>query len=177
MPAPIVLWWDPTLNDGNGGPTSTWNAGTVDADSYSAVKELWVFNNKGGSEAVSDMTNVFVTTKDSNGLDGGPVADKSQAVVEVSMWDGASGTWKPWKEIYGSSVTEDVLNAAGWVADGDTIANRISGMVNPTDPNDTNYSDPNTLKKHAKMKLRLHVFENATAGPMAWKTRVSYQYT
>ena len=177
MPDPIVLWWDPSANDGSGAPTSTWNAGTVDADSYSAVKELWVFNNKGGATEVSDMTNVFVTTKDSNGLDGSPVADRSQAVVEVSMWDGASGVWKAWEEVYGSSKVEDVLNAAGWVADGDIKANRISGMVNPTDPNDINYNDANTMKKHAKMKLRLHVFENATAGPMAWKTRVSYQYT
>lgn len=176
MPAPIVIFWDPSLNEGSGGPTSTWNCGTVDADSYSAVKELWVFNNKGGASAVSDMTNVFITTKDANGLDGGPVADRSQAVVEVSMWDGASGVWKDFKEVYGSSQVEDVLNAAGTIEDGDTKANRLSGMVNPTDATDTNYTDPNTQLKHARMKLRLHVFASANAGPMSWKTRVSYQY-
>lgn len=175
MAAPIVTWWDPSANSGSGAPTSTWNCGTVDADSFSSEKELWIWNNKGGATEVSDMTNVFVTTKDTNGLDSGPVADKSQAVVEVAMFDGVS--FQAFKEVYGSSQSCDVLNAAGFVASGDVKANRISGMVNPTDPNDINYSDPNTLKKYAKMKLRLHVFANASAGPMSWKTRCSYQFT
>lgn len=177
MGAPIVIWWDKTLNSGAGGPTLTWNAGTVDADSYSAVKELYIFNNKGGAEACSDMTNVFITTKDTTGLDGPPVADKSQAVVEVSIWDGLTSTWGAWSEVYGSTQVKDVLNAAGWIASGDIKANRISGEVNATDPTDVNFEDATTMKKHARVQLRLHVFENAVAGPMAWKTRVSYQYT
>lgn len=183
MPAPIPIWWDPNPpSPQNPGPTTTWSVGTVDADSTSAEKEFWIFNNKGGSEAVSDMTNVFITTKDTNGLDGGPVANvadsaNNQAYVQVSIFDGS--IWSAFETIGGSSNVKDVLNAAGWIdaENGDTKANRLSGMVNPTDPTDVNYDDANTKKKMAKVRLRLVVKEGAAAGPMAWKTRCSYQYT
>lgn len=177
MPAPNPIWWDPSLDGGNGLPTSTWNCQTVDADSWSVEKEFWIFNNKGGVSQVSDMTNVFITTKDSGGNDGPPVADQSKAIVYVKVWNGT--VWEDAVAIGGSSNTADILNAAGYINSGlgDLKANRLSGMVNPTDPSDTNYSDTNTKKKMAKVKLQLHVLANADAGPMTWKTRVSYQYT
>ena len=177
MPAPQPIWWDPFAE--TPGPTSTWNCGTVDADSWSTEKEFWIFNNKGGSVDVSDMTNVFITTKDSLGLDGPPVADMSKAIVWVKVFDGGSSAWGTQKMIGGSTNIADILNCAGWIdtVHGDTKANRLWGGKNPTDPTDSLYDDANTKKKMAKVRLQLQVLAGADAGPMTWKTRVSYQYT
>ncbi len=168
MPAPVPVWWDVAQNQA----TLTWNCGTVDADSYSNEKEFYVFNNKGGASDVSDMTNVFITTKDTNGNDAGPVAGPTPvAAVEVSVFDGVS--WGEWKEIRGSDPANQavVVNASG---DGQAV---IKGTRNISDPTDTNYNNTETKKKYARLKLRLHVFASAPAGPMSWKTRISYQYT
>lgn len=176
MPAPIPLWWDVVANES----TLSWNAGTVDADSYSDEKAFRVWNNKGGQSLVSDMTNVFITTKDSSGNDTGPVAGPPGSAyidVEVAMYeydaDLQIGDYRAWKVIRGSNPLyhEDVLNRAGVQEEEDDIPNRIYGAIN-----DGVYSTAASKKNYSELKLRLRVYSNATAGPVAWKTRVSYQY-
>jgi len=162
MPAPIPIWWD-VAGDAS---TLTWNCGIVDADSYSAEKEFYVWNNKGGVSDVSDMTNVFITTKDADGNDGGPIAGRTSAIVEVAIHDGT--VFGAWKEIGGSDpgFIASVVNESG-----DTTTT-VFGTAN-----DGNSNTEASKKNYARLKLRLHVLPSAPAGALSWKTRVSYQYT
>jgi hypothetical protein len=162
MPAPIPKWLTP-----DGTQVLQWDAGIVDAGTRSAEKEVYIWNNKGTSASspstdVSDMTNVFITTKHTDGSDSGPVATKTDAIVEVSTYDGAS--WSEWQEVGGSASTVTLVNASGDV-----------GTIYGTG-NDGNPLTVATKKNYARVKLRLYVLPTAPAGAISWKTRVSYQY-
>ena len=161
MPEPIPVWWDVSADTA----TTTWNCGIVDAASTSPDKEFLIWNNKGGVADVSDMTNVFLTTKDQNGNDGGPVAGMTSAVVSVSIHDG--NDFGAWKDIGGS----DPANHATVVNQSGDGLNTIFGTANDGDP-DTVASK----KNYARLKLHLYVSPDAPAGALAWKTRCSFQY-
>ncbi len=164
MAAPIPKWLNP-----DGSACLSWDAGIVDADSTSdPPKEVWIWNNKGTSAAspstdVADMTNVFVTTKNTDGTDTGSVATRTDAIVEVATFDGAN--WSEFTEVGGSSNTVQVVSCSG-------VTGTISGKGNDGNPLTTL-----TQANFAKLKLRLHVRATAPAGSISWKTRVSYQYT
>jgi hypothetical protein len=180
MASPIPIWWDVSAN----ASTLTWSCGTVDAGSYSSEKEFYVWNNKGGASDVSDMTSVFITTKDTTGNDAGPVAGSSGTVadVEVTVYDARTSAWTTWKAIRGSDAAnhQSVFYASslttfpsghsrsGETVTQDTIYGTANDGLNTTANSKFNFSD---------IKLRLHVLEGAPAGSMAWKTRISYQYT
>lgn len=155
MGAPVVQWYDGL----NTAQQSSWDAGIVDAGDWSSPKEFLIWNNRGGSTAVSDMTNVFITTKSLTGDNTGPVASKSDAIVEVSIFDGTA--WSAWEEI-GGTDTCALKSASG-------VAGTISGAVNSGNKatDKANYAD---------IKLRLHALPTALAGQIEWLTRVSYQY-
>jgi len=158
MAQPIISWYN-----ADDSICANWDAGIVDADSYSDVKEVYIWNNRGPiGTAVSDATNVFITTKNTDGTDTGPVATKSSAVVEVATFDGAN--WSSWQEVGGSSSTVTLVNSSGETG-------VLRGNANNGDKNDTN-----AKKNYARVRLRLHVKPEAPAGPISWKTRVSYQY-
>jgi len=163
MAAPIPRWMNP-----DGSQLLQWDAGIVDADTRSTEKEVWIWNNKGTSASnpstdVADMTNVFITTKNTDGTDTGPIATKTDGIVEVATNDGSS--WSDFQEVGGSSSTVQVVNNAG-----------ASGVISGKG-NDGNPLTPATMSNYAKLKLRLHVLATAPAGPVSWKTRCSYQYT
>ena len=163
MAAPIPKW----LN-ADGSQCLQWDAGIVDADTYSAVKEVYIWNNKGTSSSspstdVADMTNVFITTKHTDGTDTGPVATQTDAIVEVSTYDGTA--WSTFTPVGGSANTVQLVNASGTV-----------GTIKGTG-NDGNSLTTATKANYARVQLRLHVLATAPAGPISWKTRVSYQYT
>jgi hypothetical protein len=163
MAAPIPKWLNP-----DGSQRLQWDAGIVDAGTPSAETEVYLWNNKGTSAGspstdVADMTNVFITTKHTDGTDSGPVATKTDAIVEVQTYDGS--IWSSWTEVGGSASTVQVINSFGEV-----------GFIRGTG-NDGNALTALTKKNYARLKLRLKVLPTAPAGPIAWKTRVSYQYT
>jgi hypothetical protein len=163
MAAPIPKWLNP-----DGSQCLQWDAGIVDADTRSSVKEVWVWNNKGTSAVspsttVADMTNVFITTKNTDGTDTGSVATQTDAVVEVATYDGAN--WSAFTPVGGSANTVSLISASG-------VVGTISGAGN-----DGNPLTSATMANFAKVQLRLHVLPTAPAGPISWKTRVSYQYT
>lgn len=165
MPQPIPKWYE--VVDNVEQLALSWNAGTVDAGAYSAEKEFWIWNNKGGGTIVSDMTNVRITTKDVDGFDLGkiasPNAEDRDGVVEVNIFDGSN--YGNWQEVYGSAVSVELINAAGQTG-------VISGAIN-----DGNRLTPASAANFAKVKVRLRVYDTAEAGAVSWKTRVSYQYT
>jgi hypothetical protein len=160
MDAPFIQWYRPT---DLANPVTTHNFGIVDAESTSTEAEFQIWNNKGGTVAKSDATNVFITTKDLSGVDGDPVATRKHAVLEVSRFDGSS--FLAYGEVAGSTTTLPVINAAG-------TSGIIKGDINDGNPDTVNSKD-----NYARVKLRLKVFLSAPAGTMSWKTRVSYQYT
>jgi len=163
MASPIPKWVNP-----DGSQCLSWDAGIVDAGSYSSIKEVWIWNNKGTSAVspsttVADMTNVFITTKHTDGTDTGPVATQSSAIVEVSTHDGA--TWSAFTPVGGSTQTVQLINESG-------VVGTIGGAGNDGNPLTTA-----SKVNFAKVQLRLHVLDTAPAGAISWKTRVSYQYT
>jgi hypothetical protein len=163
MAEPIPKWYEVDSGTGDESVCLSWNAGTVDAGQRSAVKEVYIWNNKGGVASVSDMTNVFITSKHTDGTDGGLVATKQAAVVEVSTYDGV--TWSGWNEVGGSAETVPLVSSSG-------VNGTISGASN-----DGNRFTNATKANYARVQMRLWVKDTAPAGLIQWRTRVSYQYT
>jgi hypothetical protein len=164
---PIPKWYEVVNNVEQ--QALSWNAGTVDAGSYSDEKEFWIWNNKGGGSAVSDMTNVTLTTKDVDGYDLGKIASPNiedrDAEVQVSVYDGELDEYGDFNAVYGSSQTIDLVSASGELG-------VIAGAIN-----DGNRNTTASKANFARVKLKLRVYETADAGAVSWKTRVSYQYT
>lgn len=77
--APIVSWYEGT-NEVANEVTQTVNFGTVDADSASAVKEFYIWNNRGESEDCSKMEQVVFTTRDRQGGLGDTIGNEVEAV-------------------------------------------------------------------------------------------------
>lgn len=150
-------------------------------------------NPDGATTDVNDMTNVTITTlslvRDTQGnidpnlsyLPGGAagtpqnaVAGKEQAIVEVIFYDSSKPEWgsydtdgltwraNTWRPVGGNDKTY-VVSASGAKATLKGTKNNASLTVDKA-----NYS---------KIKMRLHVLSNATAGKVEWVTRCSYQYS
>lgn len=218
---PKVKWYnaesyivDSTTIPANTQEQTEWNVGVVDAGSYSLPDDptipddpnkppttflIWnnrydaVSNPTANAEAVSDMTNVTITTlslvRDAEGnIDpnlsyqpSGVVADLrpnvNEATVQVIFFDsskaGGAGqwgtyaddgvTWQPnkWKDI-GGTTKAIVVSMSG-------AKGIIKGLANTA-------SLATDKQNYAKVKMRLYVRPNATAGKVEWVTRVSYQY-
>ena len=171
---------DPTIADDVNYPSTflIWN------NRYDAT-----YNPNGATTDVSDMTNGWITTlslvRDVNGnIDphlsyqpSGAVAGKTEAFVQVIFFDqsknGGAGewgsyasddlTWNPltWKEIGGNDKAR-VVSCSG-------LKGTIKGTMNSA-------SLATDTANYSKVKMRLYVRPNATAGKVEWITRVSYQY-
>ena len=76
---PIVSWYEGD-NKKSSEVTTTVNYGTVDADSQSATKTFYIWNNRGGSDDRSKMEEVTFTTRDRNGGLGDSVGNIVEAV-------------------------------------------------------------------------------------------------
>ena len=182
MAAPVVKWYDEAnVSD----MTQTgWDAGTVDAGDESEPITFLVWNNRGqASSDLSDMQETTITTKSyvpgtdpvslaATGLNTGPVADKSQAAVNVMFFTAlgwmSTGGLNTWEEVGGTDVA--VVYAAGYDGPGGTIAaGRISGLRNSGDATQS-------LLNYAKVKLKLVAKPTASAGQIWWLTRISYKY-
>lgn len=79
--APQVSWYEGT-NKKASEVTNTVNFGTVDADSTSATKEFYIWNNRAGVDDCSKMEEVTFTTRDRNGGDGSSVGNIVEAVKD-----------------------------------------------------------------------------------------------
>lgn len=77
--APIVSWYEGT-NEKSKEVKSTVNFGTVDADSQSATKTFFIWNNRAGLTDCSKMEEVTFTTRDRNGGTGDSVGNIVEAV-------------------------------------------------------------------------------------------------
>lgn len=82
---PLVSWYEGT-NAKASEVKSTVNYGTVDADSHSATKVFYIWNNRDSLDDCSKMEEVVFTTRDRNGGDGSSVGNIVEAVKDNWFW-------------------------------------------------------------------------------------------
>lgn len=162
MAAPQVNW----RTQDNSAAVPSWNIGTIDAGTPSDDFGVLIWNNFGGTTDLSTMTNCTITTKDSSGGNTGELVTGQwiQATVvsagEVSRTNIGGTTTHP-IQAGGNTVNEDGTYSPN--------ANEILGVKNDG-------SKGNAEGNFAEVILRADVPGNATAGNVAFLTRVAYQY-
>jgi putative cofactor-binding repeat protein len=140
---------------------ASWDCGTVQANSDSTILTILVWNNRGGSTALSDLKDVSITTLD---IDGGSSSDVVAGKWVQANVPGIDGNNTTWTAIGGTTVKylrADALAAA----DG----NVIRGIAN-----DGTFT--NAKSNYCTCRLKAHVPLNATPGTKVWKTRINGYY-
>lgn len=198
---PIISWWwdwldvdvkkfDYVGQKSGVGTKNLWDLGTVRAGNEATVDEtlqtFYIWNNKGGSDVVQNMTNCELTVRDGNYPDGSYQEGTANSPLVTERWVEA----RSFKSVKDSTGTETPsawtgigLDISGQIAkidfealgDGTTSsvdsfgANEISGAIN------TGAFDSETDKNnYAKIQLRLKVPAAAEAGEVAFIARIYY---
>jgi len=149
--APIVSWYEAD----NETVLSKWDIGTVDAGQTSAEKTILIWNNRGGTEDVSDMQECKITTTDNQG-------DVLDLVKER------------WVSCRVDSIAGDTFTPIGG-EEAKTIAaeGQQPGIIKGT----ANSASMEDIANYAKVTLRATPPLNSPAGARNFKVRVSYYYT
>ena len=151
---PVISWYE----ESNDTVISKWDIGIVDAgisDEHAPTKTILIWNNRGGTEDVSDMQDTKIT-----------ISDGASDTMDV-----VTGKWINCRvdSIVGDDFTpiggveSKVINAL------DNESGIIKGTANSAAIGDTD--------NFAKVTLRAKPPLNAPAGKRSFKTRVSYYYT
>ena len=166
---------------------STWSPGTVKADTTSAEKVVYVWNNKSttpgtaNTNALSDMIECTVGAFDSNGRATDPIAADKWFEVNINDAKDNSNA-KQWIPIGGTTVAK-LYNAAAdptaftgddtkdYVLKGDTNTGEI-------DPGDGTATAAQTANKanYAKCAFHIAVPQNASPGTTGFKIRFQGYY-
>lgn len=164
----IVSWWG-FVNDANEAEgieeLTMWNAGTLVAGEESAEKKFIIWNNKGGSQDVPNMSSCELRTVDSDGGLSSPLV--KDRWVKVSFPIGAEpfpigSKWVESKQDYDPvSITIQGTN---------TSAGMIEGKAN-----DGTMDTLGNEKNYAKFEAILAPPETAGAGLTQAKFRVEYR--
>lgn len=149
--APIVSWYFPD----NETPISQWDIGVIDAGTTSPEQTILIWNNRGGTEDVSDMQECKITTTDNQGDVLDLVKDKW---VECRVDSIEGDTFTP---IGGEEAKE--IRAKG----------QAEGIIKGT----ANAALLEDEANYAKVTLRARPPLNSPAGQRNFKVRVSYYYT
>lgn len=153
MAQPQVAWY----TQDNSSQVTQWDIGTVDAGSTSTAKEILIWNNRGGTTAVSDMTNTTITTKDNAGGNTGELVLNTW--IESKVISKSEAQHFP----MGGTVVRDLKAQDTGVANG-----VIKGLAND--------GSISAVSNFCHVSLRANVPPTATAGLVNFLTRVSYQY-
>jgi hypothetical protein len=111
MVAPIFAWYDDDDSEMYDSSTNPLNLGSVDPGVSGTPKRINLWNNRGGSVDVSDMTDVRITTVTKNGY--------------VSGDSGPAGA----ESAYGRYVVEDGYIHCKSITNGDSVFAAIGGAV------------------------------------------------
>lgn len=156
MAGPSIALYD----SANTNIVSTWNVGTVQAQVPSAELTVNIWNNKGGSTAVSDLRDCSITVLDSNGSTyTEDVARDKWVEINCQAVDGNTTTWTA----IGGTTTKSVKANTG------VDENSISGTANAG--TDTNTANCSTIK------LRVNAPINSEPGTKNFKVRLTGYYT
>jgi len=149
--APIVSWYEAD----NATVISKWDIGTVDAGTTSPEKTLLIWNNRGGTEDVSDMQECKITTTDNQGDVLDLVKDK-------------------WIECRVDSIEGDNFTAIGGEETKEIRAEgQPAGIIKGT----ANAASLDDKGNYAKTTSRAKPPLNSAAGQRDFKLRVSYYFT
>jgi hypothetical protein len=163
MPQPIIGIY----NADSTATVNSWPIGEVNANSESPTLEVVIWNNKGGSTAVSDMKDCSVTCLDG---DGGNTSEMTVGkwmnvlVNSTADTDSTSG-----KKIYSPIGGDDnrPLRAEGLTS---SDGNVIKGTVNDG-------TMKNATTNHCKAKFMVKPPFNATEGEHDFRIRIEGFYT
>lgn len=153
MAQPIVQWYDVT----NAVQKTEWQIGVVDAGSVSVDTTFLIWNNRGQSSAVSNMTNCTITTKDVLGSNTGEVVVNKWIEARVDSMSEVAFT------PIGGATTK-IIQAGGSAGGGIISGSSNDGSVGAVD-------------NYAKVSLHANVPALATAGQFTFLLRVTYQFT
>lgn len=155
MAKPEVSWY----NANNTQQVTFWDVGQgepVDAGSNSPDTTFLIWNNRGGSEQLSDMTDCAITTKDILGNDTGELVTDTWVQVRVDTMSESNFT------AIGGTVTKAIK------AGGSAPAGTIRGSAND--------GTTNSAENFAQVTLRAAPPSTATAGAVDFLVRVTYKY-
>lgn len=158
MTAPSI-----TIVDASDRTVNNWDAGIVQANNESSVLTIYIWNNRNGQVAVSDLQDATITTLDIDGAANSDVVSGKWVNVNVPKIDGNETTWMPIggsdsKHLKGESVT-------------DSSSYVLKGTVN-----DGNKNTPESKENYCKANLKVVVPVNAVPGTKTYKVRVNGYY-
>lgn len=140
---------------------ANWDAGTVQANNDSAVLTILIWNNRGGSTALSDLKDCTITSLDTDGGSASDVVSGKWVNVNVKSIDGNTTTWTAVGGPTTKSLRADGVEAAdGYI---------IKGTANDGNKN-------NSKVNYCTVRLKVHVPLNATPGTKNWKMRINGYY-
>lgn len=183
MPTPVISLYAAD----NTTAVSTWSPGTVKADTVSAEKEVYVWNNKSttpgtaNTAALSDMIECTVGAFDSNGRAVDPIAADKWIEVNINDAKDASNA-DVWTPIGGTTVAKLYNAAADPTAfTGDDTKDYVlkgstnTGEIAPADGTAT--ADQIANKgNYAKCRFHISVPQNASPGTTGFKIRFQGYY-
>jgi hypothetical protein len=141
---------------------SNWDVGTVQANTDSNILKALIWNNKGGSNALSDLRDVTITSLDTDGGTSSDVVAGKWVQINVPKMDGNQTTWAA----IGGSTTRSLRSDALSASDGAVIR----GTANDG-------STTNSTANYCTIRLKVHVPLNAMPGTKNWKMRINGYYT
>ena len=159
MAAPSIT----VVNASTNTTQTNWSVGVVKANNDSSVLQILIWNNKGGSNALSDLRDVTITSLDTDGgAASDPVANKWLKVNAPEMQEVASA----WTAVGGT--TTKMIRADGLAS---TDGNVIKGTAN-----DGNASTAASKANYATINLKVSVPISATPNTYNFKTRINGYY-
>ena len=149
---------------------STWAAGTVKADTKSAIFDVHVWNNYKGTAAGTNMIECTVGAFDSNGKDVDPIA--AGKWIEVQVNDEKDGSGNAVFTPIGGTTTVAIRGYGHAAVAGDPVTGDvIEGIVN-----DGNSATAASAKAYADCKFRLAIPASAAPGTTGFKVRFQGYY-
>lgn len=159
MPAaPAVSWFYAN----NTSVFNDWQIGVVDAGGAPSPElNILVWNNRGNTtDPAPDMTATTFTTKDNGGGDTGPLITGTWTKLKCNTKSGDDFT------SIGGTVMKSIKAGGSVTTDGLIKGSTNGGTLTGADQNN-----------FANLSIRVEVPSLATAGNIAFKLRVAYQYT
>ena len=158
MAAPSIT----VVNDATNTTITNWSVGIVKANQSSNVLAIQIWNNRGGSTALSDLRDASITALDINGGNTSDPVANLWLHVNVPTMDGPS-TWTA----VGGTTTKFIRGESISATQG----NIISGVAN-----DGNAATQASQGNYTKVNLRVDVPINATPNTYNFKTRINGYY-
>lgn len=177
------------MKDGKG-TLNLWDLGVVKAGNNATIDDtiqtFYIWNNKGGSEAIQTMTECQLTIRDGNYTDGSYHEGNADSPLVKNGWiwgrafksvkGSTSETPTEWRRIYGGSddktkayMNFEALGRSESNATNSFGTQEISGGINTG-----KYEDDLCKNNYSKIQLRMEVPTDAEAGEVAFIARIFY---